>query len=74
MIPIVGQSASRYGPGTRSEAWISGSPPRGSAGVLRRGGAEAEAAASALAARGGGRAQTVHRLAEIGPALTRILT
>ncbi|SHK20946.1 MoxR-like ATPase [Pseudonocardia thermophila] len=38
------------------------------------GGAEAEAAAAALAARGGGRAQTVRRLAEIGPALTRILS
>ncbi|MDN5858403.1 MAG: VWA domain-containing protein [Pseudonocardia sp.] len=37
------------------------------------GGAEAEAAAGALAARAGGRAQTVRRLAEIGPALTRIL-
>lgn len=37
------------------------------------GGPEAEAAAGALAARGGGRAQTVRRLAEIGPALTRIL-
>jgi magnesium chelatase subunit D len=37
------------------------------------GGAEAEAAAGPLAARGGGRAQTVRRLAEIGPALTRIL-
>ncbi len=37
------------------------------------GGAEAEAAAAALAARGGGRAQTVLRLAEVGPALTRIL-
>jgi MoxR-like ATPase/Mg-chelatase subunit ChlD len=37
------------------------------------GGAEAEAAASALAARGGGRAQTVRRLAEVAPALTRIL-
>ena len=38
------------------------------------GGAEAEAAASALAARGAGRAQTVRRLAEVAPALTRILT
>ena len=37
------------------------------------GGAEAEAAAAPLAARGGGRAQTVRRLAEVGPALTRIL-
>ncbi len=37
------------------------------------GGAEAEAAAAALAGRGGGRAQTVRRLAGIGPALTRIL-
>jgi Mg-chelatase subunit ChlD len=36
------------------------------------GGAEAEAAAAPLAARGGGRAQTVRRLAEVGPALTRI--
>ncbi|GAA1179270.1 AAA family ATPase [Pseudonocardia alaniniphila] len=38
------------------------------------GGAEAEAAASALAARAGGRAQTVRRLADVGPALTRIRT
>ena len=37
------------------------------------GGAEAEAAATALATRGGGRAQTVMRLAEVAPALTRIL-
>jgi magnesium chelatase subunit D len=37
------------------------------------GGAEAEAAARPLAARGGGRAQIVRRLAEVGPALTRIL-
>ena len=37
------------------------------------GGAEAEAAAAPLAARGGGRAQTVRRLADVGPALTRIL-
>ncbi len=37
------------------------------------GGVEAEAAAAPLAARGGGRAQTVRRLAEVGPALTRIL-
>jgi magnesium chelatase subunit D len=37
------------------------------------GGAEAETAAAALAARGGGRAQTVMRLAEVAPALTRIL-
>ncbi|WP_233159103.1 AAA family ATPase [Pseudonocardia sp. MH-G8] len=37
------------------------------------GGAEPEAAAAALASRGGGRAQTVHRLAEVGPALTRVL-
>jgi len=36
-------------------------------------GPEAEAAAAALAARGGGRAQTVRRLAEVGPALTRVL-
>jgi hypothetical protein len=38
------------------------------------GGAEAEAAAGPLAKRGGGRAQTVMRLADIAPALTRILT
>ena len=38
------------------------------------GGVEAEAAAAALAARGGGRAHTVRRLADIAPALTRILT
>jgi gas vesicle protein GvpN len=37
------------------------------------GGADAEAAASALAARRGGRAQTVRRLTEVGPALTRVL-
>jgi Mg-chelatase subunit ChlD len=37
------------------------------------GGAEAEAAAGPLAARGGGRAQTVRRLSDVGPALTRIL-
>ncbi len=37
------------------------------------GGAEAEAAATALATRGAGRAQTVMRLAEVAPALTRIL-
>ncbi len=37
------------------------------------GGAEAEAAAFPLAARGGGRAQVVTRLADIAPALTRIL-
>ena len=37
------------------------------------GGAEAEAAAAALAGRGGGRAQTVRRLGDIGPALTRVL-
>jgi len=37
------------------------------------GGVEAEAAARPLAARGGGRAQIVRRLAEVGPALTRIL-
>ena len=37
------------------------------------GGAEAEAAAAALAARGGGRAQTVRGWPTIGPALTRIL-
>lgn len=37
------------------------------------GGAEAEAAATALAARTGGHARPVHRLAEIAPALTRIL-
>ncbi|MGQ0574002.1 MAG: AAA family ATPase [Pseudonocardia sp.] len=35
--------------------------------------AEAEVAAAALAARGGGTVQAVRRLAEIGPALTRIL-
>jgi magnesium chelatase subunit D len=38
------------------------------------GGADAEVAAAALAARGRGRAQTVRRLAEVGPALTRVLT
>ncbi|WP_308282493.1 AAA family ATPase [Pseudonocardia nigra] len=38
------------------------------------GGTEAETAAAALAARGGGSAQTVRRLAEVGPALTRVLT
>jgi magnesium chelatase subunit D len=37
------------------------------------GGSDAEAAAAALAARRGGRAQTVRRLAEVGPALTRVL-
>jgi hypothetical protein len=37
------------------------------------GGADAEAAASALAARRGGRSQTVRRLEEVGPALTRVL-
>ncbi|MDN5747515.1 MAG: AAA family ATPase [Pseudonocardia sp.] len=37
------------------------------------GGAEAEAAAFPLAARGGGRAQVVARLADVAPALTRIL-
>jgi magnesium chelatase subunit D len=37
------------------------------------GGAEAEAAAHPLAARGGGRVQVVRTLAEIAPALTRIL-
>jgi magnesium chelatase subunit D len=37
------------------------------------GGAAAEAAAAALAGRGGGRAQTVRRLGDIGPALTRVL-
>ncbi|MEJ3654578.1 AAA family ATPase [Actinomycetes bacterium KLBMP 9759] len=37
------------------------------------GGAEAESAATALAARGGGRAQVVRRLADVGPALTRVL-
>ncbi|HZG90303.1 MAG TPA: AAA family ATPase [Pseudonocardia sp.] len=37
------------------------------------GGAEAEAAAAALAARGGGRSQTVRRPADIAPALTRVL-
>ena len=57
-----------------------GDDPAGALGGIDRlhvlvplGGAEAEAAAAALAARGGGRAQTVRRLAEIGPALTRIL-
>ncbi len=38
------------------------------------GGAQAEEAAAALAARGGGRAQTVTRLADVAPALTRILS
>jgi MoxR-like ATPase/Mg-chelatase subunit ChlD len=38
------------------------------------GGAEAESAAAVLATRGGGRAQPVIRLAEVGPALTRILS
>ncbi len=37
------------------------------------GGTEAEAAAAALATRGRGLAQTVRRLAEVGPALTRVL-
>jgi magnesium chelatase subunit D len=37
------------------------------------GGADTEAAAAALAARRGGQAQTVRRLAEVGPALTRVL-
>ncbi|MBC8090511.1 MAG: hypothetical protein H7Y15_00895, partial [Pseudonocardia sp.] len=37
------------------------------------GGAEAQAAAFPLAARGGGRAQVVARLADVAPALTRIL-
>jgi magnesium chelatase subunit D len=37
------------------------------------GGAEAEVAAATLAARRGGQAQTVRRLAEVGPALTRVL-
>jgi len=37
------------------------------------GGADAEAAAAALAARRGGLAQTVRRLTEVGPALTRVL-
>lgn len=37
------------------------------------GGAEAEEASGALAARGGGTSQPVHRLGDIGPALTRIL-
>lgn len=37
------------------------------------GGVQAQAAAGALAARGGGRAQQVARLADVGPALTRIL-
>lgn len=38
------------------------------------GGAEAEAAAFPLAARGGGQAQVVARLADVAPALTRILS
>lgn len=38
------------------------------------GGADAEAAAAALAARRGGQAQTVRKLAEVGPALTRVLS
>ncbi len=38
------------------------------------GGAEAAAAAAALAARGGGAAHRVRRLADIAPALTRVLT
>jgi hypothetical protein len=37
------------------------------------GGADAQAAAAALAARRGGRAQPVRRLTEVGPALTRVL-
>ncbi|WP_232664662.1 AAA family ATPase [Pseudonocardia sp. TRM90224] len=37
------------------------------------GGEEAESAATALAARGGGRAQVVRRLADVDPALTRVL-
>jgi magnesium chelatase subunit D len=36
-------------------------------------GADSERAAAALASRGGGISQPVHRLAEIGPALTRVL-
>jgi len=58
-----------------------GADPAGALGGIDRlhvlvplGGAEAEAAAAALAGQGGGRAQTVRRLAEIGPALTRVLT
>jgi len=58
-----------------------GEEPAGAMGGIDRlqvlvplGGPEATAAASALAARGGGRAQPVRRLADIGPALTRILT
>jgi magnesium chelatase subunit D len=35
---------------------------------------ESERAAAALAARGGGISQPIHRLAQIGPALTRVLT
>jgi magnesium chelatase subunit D len=57
-----------------------GADPAGALGGIDRlhvlvplGGAEAEAAAAALAGQGGGRAQTVRRLAEIGPALTRVL-
>ncbi|MEP7024707.1 MAG: vWA domain-containing protein, partial [Actinomycetota bacterium] len=36
--------------------------------------AESEAAAAALARRGGGLSQPVRRLADVGPALTRVLT
>ena len=36
-------------------------------------GRDAEVAAAALAAKGGGTSRTVRRLKEIGPALTRIL-
>jgi Mg-chelatase subunit ChlD len=57
-----------------------GADPAGALGGIDRlhvlvplGGAEAEAAAAALAARGGGRAQPVARLADVAPALTRIL-
>lgn len=42
--------------------------------LIPLGGAEAEAAAFPLAARGGGGAQVVARLADIAPALTRILS
>jgi len=57
-----------------------GENPAGALGGIDRlhvlvplGGPEAEVAATALAGRGGGRAQTVLRLADVGPALTRIL-
>ncbi|NMH76656.1 AAA domain-containing protein [Pseudonocardia xinjiangensis] len=59
---------------------VGGEPAAALAGIDRLhvlvplGGAEAEAAAAGLAARTAGRAQTVRRLADVGPALTRILT